>query len=457
VQNLEASFRDPDGFVFLREGVVYRQINHRGAGDYRRLMESGLYAELTGQRALIAHEEVDLAAPEPDRAFRVIRPRAIPFISHPYEWCFSQLKDAALLTLTIQETALRHGLSLKDASAFNIQFEGARPIHIDTLSFTTADTGPAWIAYRQFCQHFLAPLALMAWREARLGRLLTLYPDGIPLDLACRLLPRRAFWHFHRWLHLWVHNLGQRRAHHFRATGPAASLRQRLALVDSLRTAVTSLTLRNTPSHWSGYEATLPSYSATARAAKESAVRDLLATVRPGMVWDIGCNTGTFSQIASDQQACVVASDYDHDSIEALYRRLRVQPETSILPLIVDYTNPTPGTGWAGMERTALLQRGPADLVLALAVVHHWALGNNVPLPMIANFLARCTRDLVIEFVPKEDPMSQRLLAAREDVFPDYTRPQFEAAFGRHFELRATVNLPESGRVLYHFAARPSL
>jgi hypothetical protein len=455
VERLTASFRDPGGFVFRREGVVYRQINHSYAANYGRLFESGLYADLVGRGLLVSHEEVKVAPAEQELCFKVIRPRAIPFISHPYEWCFSQLKDAALLTLDIQETALRKGMSLKDASAFNIQFEGPRPVHIDTLSFTTAETGPAWIAYRQFCQHFLAPLALMSWRDASLGRLLALHPEGVPLDLTCRLLPRRAFWHFHRWVHLWLHNLGQRKVHQPRPVGTAASQGQRLALVDSLRSAIASLAPRGVPSDWSQYEATLPSYSAGARAAKESAVRDLIAKVCPRMVWDLGCNTGTFSQMAADLGAYVVASDYDHDCIEALYRRIR-RPHPSILPLIVDYTNPPPALGWAGRERQALLERGPADLALALAVVHHWALGNNVPLPMIADFFAACTRHLVIEFVPKADPMSRRILAAREDIFPDYDQIRFEAAFLRHFDLQASVKLPESERVLYHFTLRPS-
>lgn len=440
--------------MFRRDGVLYRQINRSYAADYRRLMESGLYAVLSSRGLLVRHEETNCPPAEPAQAVKVVRPHLVSFISYPYEWCFSQFKDAALLTLDIQEAALKKGMSLKDASAFNIQFEGGRPIHIDTLSFTAADSGPAWIAYRQFCEHFLAPLALMTRRDASLGRLLALHPDGVPLDLTCRLLPRHTFWHFHRWLHLWFHNLGQRNAHRIRTPNSPTSERQRLALVDSLRSAVNSLQPRRVSSRWSQYEADRPSYSTVARASKEAIVSEIIAAVRPKLLWDLGCNTGVFSQIAAGHQAYAVACDYDHDCIESLYQRIRMQPGASILPLVVDFTNPTPPVGWAGRERQSWLQRGPADMALALAVVHHWALGNNVPLPMIAEFFSTCTRHLLIEFVPKTDPMSRRLLASRADIFPDYDRQHFEATFARHFVIQRTVELPESERVLYHFELR---
>lgn len=454
MEKIAASFRDPSGFVFRRGGILYRQVNQVFSDNYRLLIDSGLHADLTERGALIQHEEVQAPPAEKARAFKVIRPRELAFISYPYEWCFSQLQDAALLTLDIQETALRRGMSLKDATAFNIQFENGRPIHIDTLSFEVADSGPPWLAYRQFCQHFLAPLALMAWRDPRLGRMLALHLDGIPLDLCCQLLPHRAFWHFHRWIHLWLHNVGQKRIRHSKALRAPASLQQRLALVDSLRSAVTSLQHRRVSSHWSQYESDRPSYLAEARLSKESIVSEMIASAPNGLLWDLGCNTGVFSRIAASHRAQAVAIDYDHDCIETLYRQIRKEPNTSILPLIIDTTNPSSALGWAGTERMSLRERGPAATVLALAIVHHWAFGNNLPLPDICRFLASCTDHLIIEFVPKHDPMSQLLLASRQDIFPDYSRHHFEQAMLEHFELCRSVALPGSERVLYHFRLR---
>src|SRR6185503_16964008 len=193
---LSASFRDPSGFLFSRGGVLYRQVNRKYEQEYARLMESGLYEKLVKAGLLIPHLEVDEAPAESEvtRAFayKIIQPERAPFISYPYEWSFGQLKDAALATLSIQRRALKVGMSLKDASAYNIQFVRGKPTLIDTLSFEIYKEGQPWVAYRQSCQHFLAPLALMALKDVRLNQLLRVYIDGVPLDLASGLLPAKT-------------------------------------------------------------------------------------------------------------------------------------------------------------------------------------------------------------------------------------------------------------------------
>ncbi|MCJ7513764.1 MAG: hypothetical protein MUO23_12440, partial [Anaerolineales bacterium] len=199
---LGASFRDPSGYLFERNGKLFRQVNRSYQADFDRLIASGLYAELTGVGLIIPHIESPAAPDEPGLAYRVIEPEPVPFISYPYEWSFGQLQTAALTTLSIQKRALSKGMSLKDSSAYNIQFHHGRPVLIDTLSFETYREGEPWDAYRQFCQHFLAPLALMAHTDIRLGQLLRVYIDGIPLDLASRLLPRKTRFSFSLLTHL---------------------------------------------------------------------------------------------------------------------------------------------------------------------------------------------------------------------------------------------------------------
>src|SRR3989344_836563 len=205
-----ASFRDPSGFVFSKNGVIYRQVNKEYAANYDRLMQSGLYQELVSKNLLIPHEEVR-GEKLPAAAHNIIRPEQVPFISYPYEWCFSELKDAALLTLKIQRIALRSGMCLKDASAYNVQFKNGKPILIDTLSFETYRSGAPWVAYRQFCEHFLVPLALMSRSEIRLGGLMRVYPNGIPLDLASKLLPWRSWFSPALFFHLHLHSKSQRK------------------------------------------------------------------------------------------------------------------------------------------------------------------------------------------------------------------------------------------------------
>lgn len=454
---LPSSFRDPSGFVFSRDGILYRQINREYAPYFKLLNDSGLYTDLTARGWLIPHAVVDQPPADPERALLVIRPDVVPFISHPYEWCFSQWKDAALLTLDIQEQALNRGMTLKDASVFNLQFRNGRPVFIDTLSFETLDeSAPGWIAYRQFCEHFLAPLSLMAFRDERLGRLLQLHPDGVPLDLACRLLPVRALLNFHRWVHLRVHAWGQKRSENASANPrKPVSLRTRLALVDSLRSAVRSLKWNVPKTAWSDYYAKSESYDAATRQAKESEIAALLQRLKPTTVWDLGSNTGVYSRLPADAGATtVIAADSDAACVELLYRELSAKGATKILPLCIDLANPSPAIGWMNRERDSLVQRGPADVVLALAVMHHLAIGANVSFELMAKFFNEIARSLVIEFVPKDDPMTQRLLASRKDIFADYDAPHFEEAFLRYFELRERRPLPGSNRLLYWFERR---
>jgi hypothetical protein len=347
-------------------------------------------------------------------------------------------------------------MTLRDASAFNIQFAAGRPILIDTSSFGIAEQGRPWIAYRQFCEQFLAPLAVMAYVDPRLARLSQLNVEGVPLDLAVRLLPRRARLRPSLLLHLFLHARAQRRF-----SGGAAPERRRdvssralRGLLESLRTAVSHLPAPRRTGTWSEYDATMTHYSDEASSAKASAVSTLLDEIVPRTAWDLGANVGRYSRIATEKGIDVVAFDLDHDAVDANYRRVREDGDERLLPLVLDLTAPSPAIGWANRERMALAERGPADVVLALALIHHLAIANNVPLPRIASFLASLGRYAVVEFVPKDDVMVAALLRDREDIFPDYSPDGFVDAFTTVFELRRTIPIADSSRVLYLFARR---
>jgi SAM-dependent methyltransferase len=447
-----ASFRDPAGFVFRQGGVLYRQVNEAYLPHYRRLM-SGLYQDLTSAGLLVEHEQMEVAGPTAQAAL-VLRPEAIRYVSYPYEWSFSQLRDAALLTLEIQQRALSHGQSLKDASAYNVQYVGARPIFIDTLSFEMLDAGKPWVAYRQFCQHFLAPLAVMAYTDVRTGNLLRHYLDGLPLDLACALLPARAWLRYSLLAHVRLHAASQRRAPEpGSASKPVMNLRMHQALVASLRRAVEKIPTPGDASVWGDYYDDT-NYSAPAMAAKERIVGAWLAEAgrAAAMVVDLGANTGRFSALAANSGAYVVAHDLDEVAVDRHYRALA--GEARILPLVLDLTNPSPAGGWHGMERSSFFERSRADVVLALALVHHLAIGNNLPLMHIVNFLADLSTTLIVEFVPREDSQVQRMLETREDIFGDYTRESFEKALGQRFEAIEHAPVADSQRVLYRARAR---
>jgi hypothetical protein len=452
-----ASFRDPSGFLFVRDGTLFRQVNQSYRATFDQLEQSGLYAELVAAGLLIPHALADVAPPEPKAAALVLRPDPVAFISYPYEWSFSQLQDAALATLDIQQRALARGLSLKDASAYNIQFHRGRPVLIDTLSFEVYREGDPWVAYRQFCQHFLAPLALMSRRDIRLGQLLRLSIDGVSLDLAVRLLPWKARLNFGLLTHLYLHAASQRRfagAEVRTARGTRRVSRTGfLGLIDNLRRTVAGLRWDPGRTDWAEYE-TMHNYSPAALEAKRRLVAEYLERARPSSLWDLGANTGAFSRMASERGIATISFDVDPSAVETNYRSLRASGEANLLPLLIDLTNPSPAQGWHHAERLSLQQRGPADAVMALALVHHLAIGNNVPLPQVASFLADLGRWVIIEFVPKSDSQVKRLLAARDDIFSDYNVEGFERAFSGAFELRRHEPIAESERTLYLWEKR---
>ncbi len=446
------SFRDPGGFVYRRDGILYRQIDGPAIDDWEAFLASGLAERLIGEGRLIGHEAGSLQDAATASARAVIRPEEIAFVSYPYEWTFGELQDAALLTLDVQLEALQAGWTLRDATAYNVQFRGGRPILIDSLSFAPHEEGAPWIAYRQFCEHFLAPLALMARRDIRLSRLLRADPDGVPLDLASVLLPWRTRLNLGLLSHVHLHARAQNR---YAADDQAASTasgvridRKRLiGLVGNLRATVAGLRWKPANTEWSDY-ADNTSYVDAATTSKATIVGELLATTGARTVWDLGANTGRYSRIAASGDRSVLAFDIDPAAAERNYRQLRQEQRADILPLVMDLANPSPGVGWASGERRSLIERANADALLALALIHHLAISRNVPLWMLVDVFADLAEWAIVEFVPKEDPMVRHLLATREDVFPDYTLEGFRAAAGGRFTIVAERPIEESPRTL---------
>lgn len=456
-ERLGGSFRDPSGFIFTRGGVLYRQVNKAYQKAYDRLMNGGVYDTLTLKGMLIPHEEVDEPAADPALAYRVIRPEVVPFISYPYEWSFSQLKDAALLTLASARVALEKGMILKDASAYNIQFVGGKPLLIDTLSFDLYQEGAPWDAYRQFCQHFLAPLALASMVDIRLTQLLRVYIDGIPLDLAGALLPGKTRLGLGGLaVHIHLHAKAQQQYSDKQATQAAALKLSKPALLNifnGLEKTIEPLKWEPKGTEWGEYYS-ITNYTDDSLKTKGQIVGQFVELAEPRTAWDLGANNGLFSRELSRRGVETAASDIDPAAVEQNYLAIKAGSETHLLPLVIDLTNPSPALGWAHRERSSMLQRGPVDLVMALALIHHLAISNNVPLPVVADFMARAGRWAIVEFVPKNDSQVKRLLATRKDIFDKYTEEGFEEAFALYFTQERKVPIPGSQRTLYLFRRR---
>ena len=446
MEPIASSFRDPNGFLFIRDEKYCRMVNPSYSEHYNHLMSSGLYQQLTEKQWLIPHQE----EPPDNNGHMILVPDQLKYVSYPYEWCFSQLKDAAILTLEIQLAALDHGMTLKDASAYNIQLHNGKQTFIDTLSFECYEKGSPWVAYRQYCQHFLAPLALMAHCDFRTLHLLRAYIDGLPLDLTSRLLPKNTWLRYGLLAHIHLHAMTQKR---YSDEGTSAqkvnvSELQLRGLVKSLLATTQKLSWGYAQTEWGNYYEDT-NYIDKAMVDKEQAVSKMLSSCSGHIVADFGANIGKFSRLAAQAGYFVLSHDIDEVAVDRNYREVVNTREQNLQPLLLDLTNPSPGLGWANTERASLLERKKIDIGMALALIHHIAISNNVPLKRAAAFFHSACRQLIIEFVPKSDSQVKRLLATRKDVFPEYTKSGFELAFGKYFSIKESVSIAGTERTLY--------
>jgi ribosomal protein L11 methylase PrmA len=445
---LASSFRDPDGFIFRKEGKLFRRVSEVGLPDYNTVKASGLYEALWEKEYLVRHTENHV-----DERYVDLQPEELTFISYPYEWCFEQLKDAALLTLKVQNLALKFGMSLKDASAYNVQFVGTKPIFIDTLSFEPYQEGKPWVGYKQFCQHFLAPLTMATYHGVDWLKSLRVHIDGFPLNMVSQALPSRSKLNSGLLFHLHWHAKSQVK-HADTTENPKGnkSLDKKALtnLLKNLYSTVKKLDTKDGSTEWGDYYNNT-NYSESSFQNKLKLVGDYIEEVAPTVVWDMGANDGTFSRLASDKGIPTIAWDIDPIAVGLNYKKGKASKDRKMLPLIQDLTNPSAGIGWAHLERDSLEGRSKKtkSLVMALALIHHISISNNVPLEMVAEYFSKLGEHLIIEFVPKGDSKVDKLLATRKDIFPAYTEKGFESAFSTYFELKKKSVVQGSKRTLY--------
>lgn len=444
-----ASFRDPSGFVYIEDGVIYRQVNLSYKEDYDLFIRSGLYQELLDKKLIVPHIECDEKS---DEFYRIIQPKKIDFISYPYEWAFSQLKDAALLTLKVQQESLKKGMSLKDATSYNVQFQDGCPVFIDTLSFEKYKDNKPWLAYKQFCQHFLAPLVLMSYVDVSSNQLLRTNIDGIPLSLACNYLPIKAKFNFGILLHIFMHSSSQKQYEDSEDQGQLEEAQMSLfsqeALIDSLISTVKSLKLPQVKTEWGDYYDNT-NYTDASFKYKKKLVSEFIDIVQPKTLCDLGANKGDFSRVVAVKDIKIISCDIDPVAVEKNYLKLKKDKEKNILPMIQDLTNPSPSIGFNSEERESFKDRAKCDLTMALALIHHMAISNNLPFANIASSFSEMSNYLVIEFVPKEDSKVQKLLSTREDIFSSYSQSDFENEFGKYYDIVQSEKIQGSERVLY--------
>ncbi|MDB5338726.1 MAG: hypothetical protein JWN70_4345 [Planctomycetaceae bacterium] len=462
------SYRDRDGRVFVdHDGGICRALSARALTEWNVVRQTRFFREALASQRVVSTETLS-DSPQVADAVRegdwagVLRHEVVPFVSYPFEWSFGMLQDAAILHLELLEQALAEDITLKDGTAYNVQWFGARPVFIDVASFERHNPRQAWAGYRQFCQTFLYPLMLQAYKNIPFQPWLRGCLDGITPQECRNLMSFRDFFRRGVPSHVWLHAKLQASRTVEESDSPRAlsssgfSKSLILANVAGLKRLIRGLRWKSAPSVWSEYGAT-NGYAPADGQKKEDFVRRAVQSRHWKLVWDLGCNTGAYSRIAAENADLVIAVDADHLAVERLYQSLKAAPAPGampILPLVNNLVDPSVGLGWRGAERKALADRGRPDLTLCLALIHHLVIGHGVPLREFLEWLAALRTSVVIEFVSKADPMVQRLLRGRRDNYADYEPEIFERLLSELFDVVHTESLASGARRLYFAKAR---
>ena len=453
------SFRDPSGQIHHLQDRILRTVEEEAAEHFTFARDSGILAEFTERQLIVGSEEVDsslLCQPtQPDRY--VIEHPKLPFISYPYEWSFMLLKAAALHHLDLHSAALERGMTLSDASAYNIQFLGPRPIFIDILSLRKYREGEFWTGHSQFCNQFLNPLLLRAllgvshnaWYRGSL--------EGIATTELAQLLPLRRKFSWNVLSQVVLQAKMQGLAQNRSKVELSGTKQKRLPLtafqnmLTQLRVWIAKLQpLDRQKSVWNDY-ADANTYKEEEEQAKQRFITEFVEATKPSLLWDLGCNTGAYSEAALEAGAGrVIGFDFDQGALDQAFQRAD-QKNLAFLPLFLDAANPSPDLGWRQQERAGFQERARADAVIALAFEHHLAIGRNIPLDQLLDWLVGLAPRGVVEFVQKDDSTIQQMLALREDVFPRYSEGEFMNQLQSHARIVRAETISAEGRKLFWY------
>ncbi len=452
----QASFRDPSGYMFHDGGTLRRVINPIYFPQYKKLTDSGFYEALIKNELLIPHTETSVSEDT-----IIITPEKIPFITNPYEWSFNQFKHAALHTLKIQKYALSKGFILKDASAYNVTFYKGKPIFIDTLSFDFYEEDTPWRAYKQFITHFFGPLVLAKYHGTEVFKMLQTHIDGIPVKLIASMLPGKS--KLSSTLYTNIHLLAKMESKHsedYKAETKVAKLSKKAQsnILESLFDYIKKLDVKEA-TEWGDYYAKT-NYETAAFEAKKELIKSWVNPLRPQTLIDVGGNDGTFARTVLDTVPHVIVTDIDSNAVDHNYKQIQQNNEVNMLPFVCDVLQPAPGIGFNNTERNSLIERlrdYAPDVTMALALIHHITLSGNVPFEKSAEFFAKFSKNLIIEFPTREDSWVQSLLVRKREFinhFDFYNENEFEDGYKKYFQLEKKETVAGTKRILYLFKSK---
>ena len=443
---IKGSFRDPDGHVFIHSGRVFRGLR----GDSARFLNDFIvskFAEKRMGRSIVNSWKIDIAELKNlgfekqviEKYGLWIEHEKLDFISYPFEWSFELLRRAAVFHLDLNIDAIEAGYQIKDATAYNVQFIGNIPTFIDLPSFEPYVDGRPWMAYKQFCEMFLAPLAIQSYNGVSVQSWLKGSIDGINIIECSNVLPLTSYLNFGLLGHIHL------QAHATKSISSISTKRNQkevfikrenlVFLLKSLRNCILKLK-NNKVGYWQNYEKNT-SYDDDLTREKEQIIEKFCTTLKGKTLIDIGCNAGQFSEIALKAGLeRVIGIDMDSGALDHAIAKNSLHGK-KFFPVQFDFINPSPDLGWGLFERQNLHKRLPkCDALVCLAVIHHLVIAKNIPMNFFVEMLHSFADSGVVEFVAKEDPMVVGLLKNRKDIFPDYNLESFKTHMRERFKIQ---------------------
>ena len=465
VERDSGSFRDPCGQVFKISNnnsslKIIRGINEITYEEQKELLASDFFPLSVKNGEIIPTTVFDKDLLENQDIINswpfFLEHQTIDLVSYPYEWTFSQLKDAAILHLELLATSLENGWIIKDSTPYNIQFVNNSPIFIDTPSFTKWEEGEGWDSYRQFCMMFLYPLMLESYLNLDFRPLMKSNLDGVDPEFIYKILGLRNILKKGVISHVLLPYAVQRNIlKRERDTAPAKNRRQIkhskisvIALVDSMLSIVKRLKSKASISAWADYDH-INTYEKDDNEIKKNFIENITKNNKYKTVWDCGANTGLFSEHIKNHVASIIAMDSDPIAVEKMYQRLKSK-KSNINPLVMRLENMSPDHGFNSLERVRLEKRSNPNLIMCLAIIHHIRISSNVPCEIFLKYLRSLDSEIIIEFVNREDEMVVKLLMNKKEKYEDYNLESFEASVLKFFTVERTENVKGGLRKLFH-------
>ncbi|MEQ8860768.1 MAG: hypothetical protein RIC56_19155 [Pseudomonadales bacterium] len=457
--------------MYEHDGEILRGLNAAALSNWRSVCETPFFSDLLAEGKVVSTEEYTGEKDDHRTWAGYLRHERIPFVSYAYEWSFGMLKDAALLHLEILERSIPDGWTLKDASSYNVQWVGSRPVFIDVPSFEPYTEGQPWVGYRQFCMMFLYPLMLSAHKGVNYLPLLRGSIDGIEPRIASNILSGTTRFRKGVLGHVYLHAKMESRfssrdldeakslTEDADASGPAIqklgrhSLAMVLGTIEGLRRTIARLQVPESRTTWGNYDSE-HSYAEASFDIKKQFVEKHVQKRHRHVVWDLGCNTGTFSKLCAENSDYVVSVDGDEKAIERLYQDQKKQQGSKLLPLVMNLADSSPNQGWNGRERRAFVDRGQPELILCLALIHHIVISSNIPLDEFVGWLRDRNSEVIIELVGLRDAMTKMLLRNRVNQYEELTEANFEKVVSSCFDISDSQPLKGGHRKLYFLTPR---